>query len=549
MVRKLARLALVAGILICQFAGAGVASTKAAGPRPQADAAARRRGTILLVGVYHAPEQFWGERLSPAHVRAALEAFKPEVVGVESNPEWFARGRFYLATYEAQNVAVPWARRRGVPVYGIDWIGDLGDKDFAWRQRVEQVRRVRADAGSARVTPSSYRYGLAGWDDLQTPKEDPELDFVALNGPAFGEKWVRWIDEGRSRKGSAQEYMEERDNHIVAYVTAAADRHAGARVAVVIGAAHRGDLERKLRARGFDVVGPATPAGAARESGGRRPDDLLTAEDVAAILSEAWDSTRRTGVTRERAERLLARLPSLAGEDPRAKFWGEYFTARRLMLGGDMAGARAAFERIAAGAAETRFPFRGSRWRSYLTLRQSALLELGRIADLQGRRDEAVGHYGRLLASLKVPAYSEDYHSDYLYLATAHNAVRALTLAPYTKAAGAEADADARAAASAGPPDSGSRAGEGLQKALQMNRSGEWAAAAAHVEEILRGPEATHRERCEGYVIAAGAYARARKDSDSRRHLTRFDAECGDLSPGHWVFRERKRLGEARGVN
>ncbi|HEX8557041.1 MAG TPA: hypothetical protein VF668_03010 [Pyrinomonadaceae bacterium] len=547
----LSRLALVvavcAGVCIGQLARGGVASTKAAGPPLQTEAPARRRGTILLVGVYHAPEQFRGEKFSPAHIRAALEAFRPEVVGVESNPEWFARGRFYLATYEAQNVAVPWARRHGVPVYGIDWIGDLGDKDYAGRQRVEQVRRVRADADSARLSPSSYRYGLADWGDLQTPEENAELDFDALNGPALGEKWVKWLDEGKHRRGSPQEYMEERDNHIVEHIVAAAGRHAGARVAVVIGAAHRGDLERKLRARGFEVVGPAGVAGSARESGGRRADDLLTAEDIAAILYEAWDSTPRPGVTRERAERLLARLQSLAGEDPRAKSWGEYFAARRLMLGGDMAGARAAFERIAAGAAETRSPFPGSRWRSHLTLRQSALLELGRIADLQGRRGEAVGHYGRLLASLKAPAYSEDYHSDYLFLATARNAVRALTLAPYTKAAGAEADA--RETASAAPPDSGSRAGDGLLKALEMSRAGEWAAAAALVEETLRGPEATHRERCEGHVIAAGAYARARKDADSRRHLTKFDAECGDLSPEHWVFRERKKLGGARGVN
>src|SRR5687767_13724415 len=272
----------------------------------------------MLVGVYHAPSQFWSEKFSPAHIRSALQAFNPEVVGVESNPEWFAKGLYYLATYEAQNVAVPWARRRKVPVYGIDWIGDLQETDYAERQRLEQVRRVRADADSTHVSPSSFHYGLASFADTPAPQENAELNFEALNSPANSEKWVKWIDKGKHEKGSPQEYMEERDNHIVNYITAAADRHAGARMAVVIGAAHKGDLERKLRARGFTVV---VPTGA----DGRGMDELLTAEDIAAILSEAWDSTLRTGVARERAERLLSRLQKLTdGDDPRARAWGEY---------------------------------------------------------------------------------------------------------------------------------------------------------------------------------------------------------------------------------
>jgi hypothetical protein len=545
-VRKLFCLAFVVGIYIYQFASAGAATPESPGSLAQTDARAQRRGTIMLVGVYHAPGQFWSEKLSPAHVRSALETFKPQVVGVESNPEWFAKGRFYLSTYEAQNVAVPWAARHKVPVYGIDWIGDLLGTDYAEQQRVEQVRRVRADAAASRLSPSSYHYGLASFGDAPAPQENAELDFEALNGPAIGEKWVKWMDEGKHEKGSPQEYMEERNNHIVEYITTAADRHAGARMAVVIGAAHRGDLERKLRARGFTVVGPTD--GGASGAGGRGMDELLTAEDIAAILSEAWDSTARPGVARERAERLLSRLQKLADEDPRAVAWGEYFNARRRMLGGDLGGARAAFEKLAAGAGETRFPFRGNRWRHYLTLRQAALLELGRIADIQSRRAEAVGHYKRLLGSLKVPAYSEDYHSDYFFLATARNAVRALTLAPYSKAAAVDADAQ-ESSSTAAPADGDSKAGRALQRSLELSRSGEWAAAAAVVEEALRVEDATHMERCEGYILAAGAYTYARRDADARRHLIKFDAECGDLPGGHWVFRERKKLGGGRGAN
>ncbi len=96
---------------------------------------------VLVVGTFHAPWLFRSRHLHPGHVRAALEAAKPDVVGVESNPEWFAKGIFHDVTYEAQGVAVPWAKAREIPVYGIDWM-DVA----AWEAREEEREKQRAGA-------------------------------------------------------------------------------------------------------------------------------------------------------------------------------------------------------------------------------------------------------------------------------------------------------------------------------------------------------------------------------------------------------------------
>ena len=48
--------------------------------RSAGQASQLRRETILIIGVQHAPGEFRGEKYSPAHIRATLEAFNVEIV-------------------------------------------------------------------------------------------------------------------------------------------------------------------------------------------------------------------------------------------------------------------------------------------------------------------------------------------------------------------------------------------------------------------------------------------------------------------------------------
>ena len=132
--------------------------------------------TITIIGVSHAPGQFHGPHFSPAHVRASLAALAPTAVGVESNPEWFAQGLHYRATYEAR-LAVAHAEEEGVVVRGIDWIGDQTGF-YAERRRLERVSRERELLGGNEVDSTAYDYGLGRWgqarfrDEMSTPKLD-----------------------------------------------------------------------------------------------------------------------------------------------------------------------------------------------------------------------------------------------------------------------------------------------------------------------------------------------------------------------------------------
>jgi tetratricopeptide (TPR) repeat protein len=458
-------------------------------------------------------------------------------VGVESNPEWFAKGQFYRETYEAQHLAVPFARDNKIPVYGIDWIGNLRENSYSWRNHIEQVKNIKKVLESPIAESVQYQYGLSSWSRQIAVEDNPERDFNVLNGAEYGEKSLKWIDEGKGKKGSPQEYMEERDNHIVDYITAAADNHPGERMAVVIGSMHKADLERKLRAKGFKVVGPQSVAQAVPLSDDEKMDRLLKAQDIAAILAEAWDSTPQSGVKRERTERLLNRLLELSDKDPKAKGWSEYFSARHKMLGSDYVGAAKNFDRISKSEKLLGFPLRGYGWRHHLTIQQAALLELGRMADMQGRREEAVKHYKQLLSCITVPGYSEDRHSDYRFIATAYNAVRFLIQTPYSKALEAAKNPTNTAATTSRVT---TEASEKLQKAMNLSRNEKWSEATGIIEDVLKNGTASPKERCEGYILAAFNYAKDKKATDARRHLESFDKVCGDMSAGSWVFRERK---------
>jgi tetratricopeptide (TPR) repeat protein len=500
-----------------------------------------RRETILIIGVEHAPGQFRSEKFSPAHIRAALEAFKPQIVGVECNPEWYAKGQFYRSTYEAQHLAVPFARDNKIPVYGIDWIGNLRENDYSWRRHIEQVRNIKKVLESPDAESAHYQYGLSSWSHQIAVEDSLERDFDVLNSAEYGEKSLKWIDEGKGKKGSPQEYMEERDNHITDYITSVADKHSGSRIAIVIGAMHKADLERKLRLRGFRVVGPQSITRTVPLADGEKMDKLLNAQDIAAILAEAWNTTPQSGVRRERAERLLKRLLELSDKDLKAKTWGEYFSARQKMLAGNYAAAGNDFEKIARSKNPLGFPLRSYSWRQHFTVQQAALLELGRIADLNGRREEAIKRYEQLLLSIKIPEYSEDIHSDYLFLATAYNAVRFLTRTPYSKTLEAAKNTmNAQATTSQVTTE----ASEKLNKAMNFGRNQKWSEATAIIEDVLKNGNASPKERCEGYILAASNYAKDKKAADAHRHLKSFDTGCGNMSAGSWVFRERKLIEE-----
>lgn len=488
-------------------------------------ARADAQAEVVVIGVQHATGQFIGPAMSPGHVRAALAAAEPGVVCIENTPQRFTAGHYTRATYEAQGIAVPWARARSIPVVAVDWIGDNAGH-WAERRRVAAVRRERRVLGASDVDAAHYAYGPASLRHLRAARGAP--DFARLNGAAYAAERCAWLDRADAGAGSAQAYIRVRDGHILERIVAASRAHPEARVAVVIGASHKGNLERRLQARGFTIVPvhASVPGDA---------DDHLTASDAAAIVTTSLD-TGSFVIAPERLARLVARLD--AATDAASTALARYVRARRAMIDGDRVGATTAFAALAEAASTTRFPHPGYAWRLHLSVEQASRLELGRIADLEGHRDRALGHYRALLDTIEVPAYDERYESDFLYLARARNAVRGLLARPYRLDHVRRAPTDATVTADAGRS----------KRALELYRAKRWKALEGVARELAKSASA--RERYEGFFHLASAQAGQGRFGDASTTLARIDALRGAVPPNYWVNRLltslRKRVASAR---
>lgn len=530
MSRHLNRLARIVALL------SGVAAGDEAGARNPAESDDGDRATVILVGVYHAPGQLLHQAMSPAHVRAALAAIDPDVLCVESQPAWFSEGLYYRQTYEAEVVAVPWARAVGIPVRGVDWTGDLG---FSWaeRQRLARVEAERAALGGA-VDPAAYGTGAVTASQLRVAEPDPACDFAHLNSDGFAAEQRRWQDEDRAVDGSPQQYMARRNGKIADQIAHAAREFPGSRIAVVIGAAHVGDLERIMPQRGLAIADlPVVQVS----------DDDLSDIDVAAMLAHAFDNDQGVTLPAARRQRLMQSLAdaAVAPDTPAdITILAAYLDARwRMMLSGQQAVSASAFEGLVERGRGVRFPYRGTSWRLHLDVSQAARLELGRLADLGGERERALAHYRALLDDLPAPVHDTGYHADFEFHARARNAVRVLLDRPFRAELAFPTRQPATATASAA-----AAATRSLPTELwKLHRARDWAALRAAVRTI--DVETVHpAERIElDYHRAAISVGLGERER-ARQMVEALEARAAGLSEAHWLVRSlpslRKRLDE-----
>src|SRR5690606_23473479 len=117
-------------------------------------AVAAARGTALaqdtpeamVLGVSHSGMLLAG-RYQPAGLRAFLDRAEPDAICIERAPEEFARGSHYEFTYEIQNIAVPYARERGIPLCPFDWLPGADDQILAFGIDIEQPQLLRPRRG------------------------------------------------------------------------------------------------------------------------------------------------------------------------------------------------------------------------------------------------------------------------------------------------------------------------------------------------------------------------------------------------------------------
>jgi hypothetical protein len=338
-------------------------------PAAAAPAAPPSDFEVLVVGTGHAPTMFLSPEYTPAHLRAVLDAAAPDVVAVESHPEWFAHGRFHVVTYEAQGVAVPWARERGVPAVGVDW-KDVDDWD-----RLEQLgalaetRRLEPWAASEAAWPlAAFSLGSSRFD----PSSLGSYDLRHINSEEYG----------RSRHARLEpedpNFAARRDRGIAANCVAAMEAHPGGRLVVVVGAHHKPFLDVLLaRVEGVRVLqlGRDLPWPGAGDV-----DAAWTAQHLVVTLGWLLDGRATYGRRLPaqhlaRAEELVGRLGALGGSALEAR----YFRARLDAARGRAAEAAASLDALlteaAAGADCDLHPFPMRWWRMRYTFEESLLLE------------------------------------------------------------------------------------------------------------------------------------------------------------------------------
>ena len=346
---------------------------------------------IVVLGTAHAPAMFAGEAYTPAHIRAALEAIAPDVVAVECHPSWFEVGRFHMSTYEAQGVAVPFARERGLPVYGVDW-KDIADWDRTEeRNALAAASWLRPALKSGEPLPMTH-FGFRA-PDAPAGKQAPAMDWLHLNSEEYGRQQYR----GKSPEDA--DFGPRRDREIAAHCARVLAAHPGKRLALVIGAFHKPYQEifaqrlpgvRVLR-MGRDIPWPEAESVRAAW----RPRDLLV---TLGHRIDGFDYHEPQRIDRQSALDLLGRLRRAKTHARQVR----YFEARLAMLTGDEAAACAALDGLIEEDVEAvLYPYPMGAWRQRYALTEAARIERARLALRAGDRKLAERLLERVRAGLE----------------------------------------------------------------------------------------------------------------------------------------------------
>ncbi|MBX9401925.1 hypothetical protein K4L06_11445 [Lysobacter sp. BMK333-48F3] len=215
-----------------------------AAPTPAPGAAAATR--VIVLGVDHGV-QLVSERDRPAALDAFLDRARPDAICIERTPEAFARGDFYEFTYEAQDVAVPFARRHGIALCPIDWEPPVEDQKLGF--------------GLALDAPPELRplKGFMGF--LSFGQEALQRDFFHADDPARLDKVRTWAatPAARARHDLPRRLYLYRTYLQAQRIAAAARAHPGGTVVVVIGEFHKHDIEAILAEQpGLRLVQPSS---------------------------------------------------------------------------------------------------------------------------------------------------------------------------------------------------------------------------------------------------------------------------------------------------
>lgn len=330
-----------------------------------------------------------------AHLEALLDAIQPDAIIAEDFTDWLRSGCAYQATAPETHVALKYAQRRGVPLWGTGW----GRGDRPPRSDYDDAVRGAGQLNARYTTPESvekdYRRGL----ETGTARIAREFSFAAepstlayLLRSGFSKRAASWTPA--RREANAVSGRQTADS--IASIIAANQRPR--RWVVLLGWPRALTATEALRHRPSVRYRSITDFMRAAD---RTLADHMSPENIAWILSgtlDEWYGMWAPQVFRtERTANLLAQLQRLAPNDPTTRF----LQARWLMQNRDYAAAEPVLVSLVDSAGDARFPFPiNGKWirPPWSSVRLKAILNLAFLRDLQGNRDGALDLYRQLLA-------------------------------------------------------------------------------------------------------------------------------------------------------
>jgi hypothetical protein len=351
---------------------------------------------VVILGVDHSA-QLINRRQQPAAMRAFFEAVAPSAICIERAPERVARGDHYEFTYEIQDLILPWAREKSLPLCPFDWLPTAEDSALAFGiADLEAPPFVRRDSGfQGFLTFPDARSRTLGLFFADSAEERARhREFYAAYPDAPARDFARRLFLYRT-------FMQARR------IAAAARTYPGRRLLVVVGVMHKDDIESILA--GYPWVRIVQPSAIASEPDAAAVAAYVRPDDLAAIasfnlLGPQWrDPNLDRAWMREVAGTLRRQRPGAESD---------LFAARLAELEGAPARTSLAeYLRIAGAAGDAAFTYTGVRDRSRidsffdpfgnLNVAQRASVEVARVHHALGERDAAEAIRQRLRQALE----------------------------------------------------------------------------------------------------------------------------------------------------
>jgi hypothetical protein len=200
---------------------------------------------IVVLGVTHSG-QLLNEYEQPGVLRAFFNRVHPDALCIELSPERFARNDFYEFTYEQQFVLIPFARKKNVPIFPIDWMPSTDDQLLAFGTSDLEVplftRKPRGFWGFLRFEDSSMLKERFYFAEDSAQRSANASWYVAYPSSQINFDFARRLYLYRT-------FLQCKRIEAVAKSFRNDDT-----ILVVIGSLHKDDIEKNLKAGGYNIV-------------------------------------------------------------------------------------------------------------------------------------------------------------------------------------------------------------------------------------------------------------------------------------------------------